>query len=1039
MYKFVGFFVERSLLAYLMSFSLLILGAFSLATIKRDTFPPVDFQEVSISTYYPGASPEDVELNVTNKIEEALKEVDGIDKYTSVSLENISNIHLNIEQEAKNPDNVKRDIRNAVGRVTDFPSEVKDRPLIKEITTNIIPIIEVGLSGEVPYKELRSLSKRFEKKLLAVKGVSEVKRFGYRNREITVAVDSDKIERFQISAKDVLKAIQGRNIRSSAGSFESYANEKNIVTLAEFPNPLDVGDVIVKSSFDGPSVLVKDLATVLDDFEPETERSRMNGVSAISYLVRKKESADIIRTVDRIKIIIEQEQHKLPQGVTLMVSGDTAVRVSNRLEVVKSNGMLGLLAVLVILIIFLNWRVAFWVSMGIPIALLGTLYFLPMFGVHLDTIGLAAMIIVIGIIVDDAIVVAENISRHYEMGKSPMDAAKDGTNEIILPVLTTILTTILAFAPMFVMTGVMGKFIYVIPLVVVIALSISFLESIFALPAHLRSGMKYRESVVKEISAGLFENVMRVPFRQCLLCCLRLRYFVVFIFIIMLGSSIVYAKKYMHFILFPSQTAEEFHIQVKHPTGTSLAASSDTMIEVENIVKRLPKNELDSFVTRVGVREPKGRGGRDQHWAVTTIYLSAYSQRDRSADEIVEVLRKEMAKLTSIEKYYFYIEAGGPPIGRPISIRVVGSDDQMRESALVKIEGWLKKQVGVKDIERDDIKGKEQFSVKIDYKKLSQLKLSVNEVAHYLRLAYDGEIVSSVRYGDEDVDFRVILAKESRSDVNGLKKLLIPNSDKRLVSLSDFASFESTPGTSNIYHYKGERSAALTGDIEKTLTTPLLIAANLAKEFDFDKEWPELEIMVTGEAEETDESMSNLMHSFITAAVGILFVLMLLFNSVTKPLIVMAVIPFGLIGVIISFGLHDASLGFVAMLGVIGLSGVLVNDSLILVNVIGELECKNPQNGFFNAVVVGASARLRAILITSLTTCAGLLPMAYGLGGDDPMMAPMALAMGWGILFATPLALILIPCLLVIHRDIEILCAALASRAMILLRVGASG
>ena len=330
------------MLAYMITASIILLGLGALSTIKRDNFPNVDLEEMTITTRYPGASPEDVELNVTNKIEEELGEVDDIETMTSFSMENFSVIHLKIDPAASNKERVKRDIRDAVSNTNELPREVTETPRVTEITTAKIPVIEIGLAGEIPYSELRELARIFKKRLLDLPGVSRVEEYGYLDREIKVEVSPGMLEKLQISPREIVEAIQGRNIRSTAGSFESYTSEKNIVTLAQFLDPFEVGEVIVRTTFGGPRVRIKDLARINDAFEPEKVLSRMNGRSAISFIVFKKESADIIRTVDAVKELAGSTSGRIRAEVKILTSNDKSKIVRNRLKVVLSNGLIGL-------------------------------------------------------------------------------------------------------------------------------------------------------------------------------------------------------------------------------------------------------------------------------------------------------------------------------------------------------------------------------------------------------------------------------------------------------------------------------------------------------------------------------------------------------------------------------------------------------------------------------------------------------------------------------------------------------------------------
>jgi multidrug efflux pump subunit AcrB len=1018
MKSLIRFFAGNHTLANVLTLLIALLGLSSLSVIQRDNFPSVDLLEMTITTRYPGASPEDVELNVTNKIEEELEEVDGIERFTSFSMENISVVHVWIDRGSRDPKKIKTDVRDAVSRASDMPAEVDEDPLIEDITTAThIPIIEVGLSGDVPYPLLRDTARRLEKGLQDLSGVGSVSKFGYLDREIKVEVEKDAIERYQIPEQEIVEAIQNRNIRATGGSFESYTSEKNIVTLAEFDDPMEAGEVIVRVREGGSAIRVKDLAVLNDDFEPAKVLSRMNGNQAISFLVFKKERADIIRTVDEIKDLIDEKRNLLPEGISIEYSNDKSRLVRNRLEVVVANGLLGLILVMLMLSLFLDWRSALWVALSIPVVLLGTLFMLPIFGAFLDTIAMGAMILVIGIIVDDGIVVAENIWRYREMGAAPLEAAVEGTHTVFKPVLTTIVTTALAFLPMFFMTGSLGDFIFVIPLVVLIALGFSLADTLFIMPAHLTAGVK-NSSFQYHPRTGQWFNSFREHFGRFLTYLLHIRYRVIALFIFLLAGAFWYAGKYMDFILFPTQSAEEFYILAELPSGSSLQHTAEKLQEVEMIVAALPHEELDSYIGRVGTHGQYNLG-ENENWAYVGVYLKPFANRRRNADEIVEALRAQTSLMKGFERFTYVIESGGPPVGRPITLRVVGSDDTQRRALAELVVSRLNGIDGVKDVERDDKPGKEQITVDLDYIRLAESELSVADVAKNIRLAYDGEIVTSVRYGNEDVDFRVILEEEARGSAEVLAQLVIPNRSGRFIKLDEVADFKTGPGPSNFYHFNNERAITVTADIQKGSTTPLLATQAVLESIDMERDWKDLRLLAGGEAEESQKSMGSLLVAFAGAAVGIYLVLVLLFNSMLQPLVVMFAVPFGLIGVILAFALHQQSLGFLAMLGVIGLMGIVVNDSLILVNLVNRTRREHGEENPAELIVEATKNRFRPILLTSVTTVAGLLPMAYGIGGSDPFSAPMALAMGYGILFATPLTLILLPCALLTGADLK--------------------
>jgi multidrug efflux pump subunit AcrB len=887
--------------------------------------------------------------------------------------------------------------------------------LITEIETSIIPVIEVGLSGDVPYRELRTLAKEFEKKLEALPGVSSVDRFGYRDREIRIEVSPKAMSEYQVPLREIIAAIAGRNIQATGGTFESYTSEKTVVTLAQFEDPMEVGDVIVRSTFNGPLIKISDLAIVKDDFEDERIISRMNGTPAISFFVYKKESADIIRTVDSIKKLVADMKGRIGEDVDVLYSQDMSFYVRNRLKVVTNNGWIGLGLVLLALTAFLNLRSAFWVAMGIPVTLLGVIFMLPKFGAYIDVIALAVMIQVIGIIVDDGIIIAENIHKYRERGAPPLEAAVEGISEVFWPVLTTIVTTFIAFAPMFFMSGILGKFIFVVPLVMSLALFISLFEAVVALPAHLTAGLRDKGRATAEQARGWFQAV-RGFYQRSMRWVLTLRYLIVAFAIASVVAALWYAATYMNFVLFPTSGADTFFVMAELPTGSSLRATSEKMTDIEQLIAALPDGEVQSYVTRVGT-QGDFNPGENENWAIITVSLTPFDRRDRIADEIVEGLREETDKLEGFTRLVYYIDGGGPPVGRPITFRVVGGAGDVRAALADSVEAFFAGFGGVKDIDRNDKPGKDQVEIKLNYDKLARVGLTVADVAQNVRFAYDGEVVTDIRYGDEDVDFRVQLQESARGNPRFLRDLLIPNTQGRMIPLREVARLVTGPGPSNYYHYDGDRTITITADVVKGETTPLKATEAAIEYFDLDNDWPGLRFVIGGEAEETQKSMASLVRAFIVAIIGIYFVLTLLFNSPSQPFLVMIAIPFGIMGVIIAFALHGEDLGFLAMMGVIGLSGIVVNDSLVLVNHTNVLRRRHPGEPTKSIVSQGAADRLRPVLLTTVTTVVGVLPLAYGIGGSDPFIAPMALALGYGILFASPLTLGLVPCLYTIGED----------------------
>ena len=1016
MKSFFRFFAQRHLFASLFTIMVLVIGINSILTIKRELFPTIVFDELLITTVYPGASPEDVEINVTQKIENALKPISGIKKYVSYSSEDLSLIVVSIDPDLKKSkqSEVDRKIRDTVKNIGDFPAEVIGTPDISKIDLQSIPIIELGISApKMDYRDFRLFVDSFEKKLNEIKGIGKINKYGYKDREVRIEVNPEKLKQYEIPLHEIIYAIHNRNISEKGGSIESFTGETDIVTMAEFKQPEDVGDVIVRTSFEGPSVKLKDLATIKDDFKNEKFLSRMNGKDVITFSIFKQDKADIMRTVARIKEFIQEENKTLPEEIEIITSNDYSRYVKASYDVVKNNGLMGIILVLIILFVALGFRSAFWVALGIPVSIFGAITLLPFFGVYLDVITLSAMILILGIIVDDAIVVSEAIEKRLDKGDKPLDAAVNGLNDVFFPVLASILTTFLAFIPMFFIPGEIGKFVYVIPLVIILALSISFLESTIALPAHIIKGRDKKKKKKKKFN--LFRN-LETRFQSMLTFLLKFRYILIILFIAVLGSSFWYAKNKMEIITFSSKGAEEFAIHISLPIGSQLEKTSEKVKEIEALIEKLPKHEIGSYVTIIGSMDDFQSS---QNVASIRVNLTPFSTRKRTADQIIDELRNQSVELEGFENIVYDVNDSGPAPAKPIEIKIISSDDETRKRLVNDVENYMKSINGVKGLSRDDVKGKDQIVVKLDYEKIARLGIQVSDVANYIRIAYDGETATKVQYGKDLVDFKVMLPEKSKNSIEFLKQITIANQNGRLIPLRNFASFEKEAGNAQFNHYNGERCVNISADSDENIISAEKVSEMVISKFNLNRDYSGSRFVIGGEKKQNDESMGKIIKIFIIAALGIYFLLVILFNSLSQPLLIMTAIPFGLASVIITFALHNEPLGFMAMLGVVGLSGVVVNDSLVLVSHLNKMLKNNHGKSVISLIAEGASNRLRAILLTTVTTASGLIPLAYGIGGSDPTNAPMALALGWGLVFATPLTLVLIPSLYAISTDFK--------------------
>jgi multidrug efflux pump subunit AcrB len=1025
MMKIVEFFIGRPKLVNLILIFILLMGSLNLITLNKKGYPSVEYGFVSISTVYPGASPEDVELKITNKIEEKLRSIDGIKELTSRSMESYSVIQIRLD-DSSDADKTKADIRKAVDQVDDLPSDIKNKPLVVELNTDIIPLIEVAIAGTADYRIKRQYAKSLEDFFVESSMVGSVEKYGYLEQEVKVEVDQKKLIQNYVSLGEIMSAITAHNFRMSVGDLKSNNDEKKLLVMSEFAYPKEVGKVIVRSDFDGNRIVVSDVAKIIDDYEKAEKITRTDSFDSINLLVRKKPQADIVRASKEIQTILADFQKGLPDNVQANLIVDYSVETLNLLDLVINNAKFGFILVLLALLILLNFKVAFWTAVSIPVSILLALSFFPLFGVSINFISLTGIIIVLGMIVDDAIIVGENIYHYREKGFSPLESARKGVGEVLWPVITTIATTIVVFLPMLFMKGIMGKFMYELPIAVSLILIASLLECLFILPTHISHVKVNKNKKKKKTWFNKFEDA----YENLLKILLRFKYLTVFIFFSIFIFSIFLMVMVMQFRLFPSDDGLYAFISFETVEGMSVEETAKRAKKIEDKLKPFLNKYISSYVSTIGQKIPDiadyGTNYMSGSIGNIMIYLIPMKERDLTSKQIVNLFKKEVKDIQGFSKIEVDIIEDGPPVGRPITVTLISDNDPIRNKVVANVKEFLEKQKAVFNVEDNEGKGKKRIDLTFDYILMSSLGLNAQSVANTIRAAYEGMVVTQLRWQGEDIAFRVILNESARyslsslkeTSINSVKALNVMNNQGKLIPLGQFVKLEENNDRLMINHYEGKRAVTIFADVDDKIMTPLE-ANNILRNYlnDLESQYPELRIIFGGEEQDTNEAMESLYIALLLALVGIYFILVVLFNSFTQPFLVMIAIPFSLSGVIFTFFSHNLPLSFPALIGLIGLTGVVVNDSLIMITFLNQKKEENDIS--IESIALAAKRRLRPIVLTTTTTLAGLFPTAYGFGGDNPFIIPMILAIAWGLLFATIITLVLIPSLYVIQHNVN--------------------
>lgn len=1007
------------MLVNLLTVMLIIVGAVTVYGLQKETFPQVDFDVVIVRVAYPGTSSEDVEKLVTIPVERKLKEVEGIKTLNGISSEGVCIMFMEIDPDY-NLKEVTEDIKTAVDGVDDLPEDAKV-PVVTSANNKTRGIIKVILTSD-SYDKLRTTSKDLRDELERnIKEISFINLKGYHPDEINISVDPIKMNDYEVTLGELTRAVRQRNLNLSAGKIESAKGEIFIRTVGEFEQAEDINSVVIRSNSTGQSVTVQDVASVTQSPEDNTTLLRSNGERAIFLDVKVKGSADAIKSTRKLKKNVEDFfKNGKYQDVKYDYADDYSFFVKRRLNILTDSGMMGMTLVFICLLLFLNFSTSVVTSLGAPIAFMVAFIVMGLMGVTINLISMFALILVLGMLVDDSIIVAEQFYQRAEKGEDPKKAAEEAAMETIRPVTATILTTMVAFGALFFMGGIMGKFLWPVPAVVIICLVASWFECFFILPSHLadfckvsakHQGKRWYDKLRNQYGKFLLFFLKGWKEKMPVLTILGFG----LLFILTVGVA-----KTMRFELFPGDDVRTVYLQIKGKVGDSLATTDVEMKKLENLVmSELTKDELLQTTTEtgrlLGEHQNSKSGG---HYGTVVIYLTPPDERDRSTDEILTFLTKKAKEI--IPSKYTVITSklqGGPPRGKPIEVELLGDSLKELKAASAKVREVLKKQKGVTTTEVDFEEGNDQIIIKVNENEAKRLGLSTQQIALELRQGFAADAITEIRKSDEDIEIKVVLNDEAKADPKTLELLHIVNNQGRRIPLSRVVNLDSNPGAFVIRRLDRKRIFSVSGQINKEETSPREMVAAMKKALPpVMKEFPEIKVNYGGENKNTQESMAGLMKSFAIAMFAIFFILVVMFGSLGQPFVVMMAIPLGMIGVVYAFLLFGQSLGFMAMMGVVALIGVVVNDSIVLVSFINQ-KIREDKKDLLTSVYEASLDRFRPVILTTVTTVAGLLPIAHMPGGD-PFLKPMALAFAWGLLFASAITLIFIPTNFLVYKKV---------------------
>lgn len=1015
MKKIIHFFVYKPLVANLVFIFLFLAGMISVLSMKREAFPRVNFRQVRVLTVYPGASPVDVEKKVTIPIEEKLREVEGLDSVRSISRNSESDISIKIDLEHANPDGVVNDIRRAVDRVTNLPTQVKDRPIVTEQKSSNFPVLELAIHGAMDEMELQEMGRFIEDEMRKVSGVSRVDAFGKRKEEWRIRVDPELKKRYTLGFSDIINAISKRNISVPAGSFLRPITQDIRVT-GEINEINDIKNIPVRSNETGNTILLSQVANVKDTYERPRVIAVVNGEPAYVLQIIKKDSADIIRTVQAVQERIDELKKQLPANIQFTELNNEGARAIKRLDVVITNSLQGLFLVVVVLILFFSFKDSLLTSLSLPLTLFATTIAFPIFDVSFNLVSMLGIIISLGMLVDNSIIISENIYKHRSRKIDSREAAVLGASELFVPIIGSYLTTVAAFLPMAFMSGIMGKFIWQIPFMVIVALTLSLFESFLLLPVRyaqftsheVKKRSKHREKFRSVLENG-FES-LKSGFTNFITKVVN-RPFLALGSILIVFLSSCGLVGLMNFNLFPKEGIDYVMVRAEFPPDFSAQETTKQLQYFQPILNKIPKDEVQSIILKIGIQQtdptdPLTRIG--EQLGMAQIILVPETERKRTAQEIFGELEPDLKKLPGAVSVMVDLVVNGPPIGAAVTVAIEGRDYKTLKQISTEMQDFLRKQEGVININDDYKPGREEIQIRMKDTASAITGIDTEITAYYVRTAMEGLEASNLRKGKDEVKIVIQNDDKFRDGMEDLDSIQISNKFGLLTPITAVTTKTTVQGIEALYHNDYEKAITVLADVDETKTSSNIVNSKIVDEFgNIGKKYPGYKIKFRGEQEETAKSMVSLLTAGVLAFFGIFAILAIIFNSIKKPILILLSIPLGFVGVVFGFLISGKALSFLAMIGIIGLAGVIVNASIVLVDTIEEFQARG--EGLYKSLITASSERFRPILVTTLTTMAGMIPTAYAIGGSDPLLIPMTLSLAWGLGFGTFGSLIFIP------------------------------
>jgi multidrug efflux pump subunit AcrB len=1036
MKRVMAAFARNTVFANIVLVLIFLAGGIATMSMIRENFPEFSLDMITISVPYPGADPEEVEEGIGRKIEEAIEGLEGIKQYTTQSSENVGTAIIEVKEDYDLSDVLEK-VKSKVNAISSFPVDA-ERPIITELMLKD-PVMLLYISGDMSERRIKEWSERIKDEIQQLAEVSQVEIFGAREYEIGIEVSEERLREYGLTFNMVVDAIRRSSLNLAGGTVRTRGEEIRVRTMGRKYTGEALSSIVVLARPEGEIITLDRLAFINDGFTEDPINALINGEPSVLLIVYKTQEEDALVISEAVRKYLLQKEMMLPDGANIKIFYDNTDMLRSRIDLLVRNGIIGLIIVFILLWCFLNARLSFWSGMGIPISIAGALAILWAVGGTINMISLFGLIMVLGIVVDDAIVVGEAIYFHRKQGKPPLKAAVDGVSEVGMPVIAAVITTIVAFIPLLYVGGIMGKFIAIMPVVVIACLVVSLLECFILLPAHLShlpdpnakdnnlNPLTRRLEVVHHLTSSGMEWFVARIYTPLLSKALYWRYisFCIAISILLLTIGLIKGG-ILKFEVFPEIDGFIMTSTVEFPSGTPPDVTEQAIEQIDAALLRLAKHTqtrsgdplIQDRLSLVGqTLEDMPKSG-PHLGSVQAILLDSERRGIHSKDLMVQ-WEKEIGPIPGVKSLTFTGLKAGPP-GAPIEIWLQGHNMNDILAATDDLMNRLRKFEGVYQIRSDFSQGKNEMRLELK-PEARTLGLTVDDLARQIYAGYYGDEAVRLQRGRDDIRIKVRYTADERSRISDLERVRIRTRNGHGVPLMSVADISFAPGYSTITRTDGMRRVAISAGVDTTKANANEIFSELLSNFfpQLKRRYPELHVALQGEQKKMRESFDSLYVGYPLAILGIFIIIATMFRSYAQPFIIIFTVPFGIIGAVMGHLLLGYDLSIMSIFGMVALTGVVVNDAIVLIERINE----NIAEGmpFFDAILNGGARRFRAIFLTSLSTVGGLAPLIMETDLQAKFLIPMALSIAAGIAFATVLTLVLVPSLLALLSDFRLL------------------